>query len=74
MSTKTKRAFANALKIASILMLQLIVVIYVTKANLQASAGFSHALIIKNGKVFAWGNNDHGQLGNGTRVNSITPV
>ncbi|MBI0090730.1 InlB B-repeat-containing protein, partial [Bifidobacterium sp. W8113] len=41
----------------------------------QVSAGGSHSLAIgSDGYVYAWGNNDHGQLGNNTKSNSSTPV
>lgn len=35
--------------------------------------GFMVAVTI-NGEVYAWGRNDNGQLGNGTKDNSISPV
>jgi alpha-tubulin suppressor-like RCC1 family protein len=39
------------------------------------AAGSNHSLAIGNdGKLYAWGNNDHGQLGNGTTTNSKVPV
>jgi hypothetical protein len=39
------------------------------------SAGFSHSLAIaENGKIFAWGNNSNGELGDGTTVNSLIPT
>ncbi|AFU71203.1 RCC1 repeat-containing protein [Bifidobacterium asteroides PRL2011] len=42
---------------------------------MQAAAGGHHSLAIgSDGYVYAWGNNDHGQLGNNTKSNSSTPV
>ncbi len=42
---------------------------------LAVSAGYNHTLAIKkDGTVWAWGNNDCGQLGNGTMENSYVPV
>ncbi|MDT7510123.1 InlB B-repeat-containing protein [Bifidobacterium sp. H1HS16N] len=42
---------------------------------LQAYAGGHHSLAIgSDGYVYAWGNNDHGQLGNNTKSNSSLPV
>ena len=41
----------------------------------QAYAGGHHSLAIgSDGYVYAWGNNDHGQLGNNTKSNSSLPV
>ena len=39
------------------------------------SAGSGHSLAIgNNGKLYAWGDNSYGQLGNGTTSNSATPL
>ena len=51
-----------------------------TPKSAQSPAGAiacdeDHALLVKpDGKVFAWGGNDHGQLGDGTVVDSATGV
>ena len=38
-------------------------------------AGNNFTMVIKsNGTVWAWGNNAYGQLGNGTRTNSLLPI
>ncbi len=52
------------------------------KVNLPAgvsatalAAGTYHSMAIgSNGKLYSWGNNGNGELGNGTTVNSSTPV
>jgi RHS repeat-associated protein len=42
---------------------------------LQVAAGNDHALAAStDGRVFAWGSNNHGQLGNGTTADAATPV
>jgi alpha-tubulin suppressor-like RCC1 family protein len=39
------------------------------------AAGGGHTLALKNdGTLWGWGHNQYGQLGNGTTVNSLTPV
>jgi alpha-tubulin suppressor-like RCC1 family protein len=39
------------------------------------AAGYDHALSVRNdGTVWAWGNNDNGQLGNNTTTDSLVPV
>ncbi|MDP2720062.1 MAG: RCC1 domain-containing protein, partial [Dehalococcoidia bacterium] len=39
------------------------------------AAGFNHSVaMLSDGTVWAWGNNGHGQLGNGTTASSTTPV
>ncbi len=41
----------------------------------SVSAGYSHTLAIKtDGTLWAWGNNDYGQLGDGTNISRINPV
>ena len=42
---------------------------------IQISAGEAHTLAIReDGAVFGWGNNSYGQLGDGTKISSTTPV
>ena len=39
------------------------------------SAGVGHGLAVQsNGTVWAWGSNEHGQLGDGTTIGRHTPV
>jgi hypothetical protein len=39
------------------------------------AASDDHSLALRaNGTVWAWGNNDHGQLGDGTKTDRLTPV
>ncbi|MEI7908405.1 MAG: cadherin-like beta sandwich domain-containing protein [Verrucomicrobiota bacterium] len=45
------------------------------KAVVAVSAGSTHSLAVcADGTVAAWGNNNAGQLGNGTNTNSLVPV
>lgn len=37
------------------------------------SAGYAFSLAVCGGSVYSWGQNNFGQLGNGTRVGSLTP-
>ncbi len=42
---------------------------------LQVSAGYSYSLALgSDGNAYAWGNNSHGQLGDGTNISRYTPV
>ncbi len=44
-------------------------------AVVRAAAGFFHSLAVRSdGTVWAWGDNQYGQLGDGTRTNQSTPV
>jgi len=38
------------------------------------AAGRDYSLALKNGGIYAWGSNWHGQLGNGATTNSSSPV
>jgi len=41
----------------------------------QVSAGYEHTVVIKeNGELWAWGNNENGQLGDGTIIERHSPV
>jgi len=47
----------------------------ITSPILQISAGHDYTLALTNdGTVWAWGKNDHGQLGDGTTINKGFPV
>jgi len=46
-----------------------------TYGVLQAAGGGYHTVALRaDGTVWAWGDNEHGQLGNGTKTNSLRPV
>jgi hypothetical protein len=45
-----------------------------SSAQQSIAAGSDHYLAIKDGKVYAWGNNDQGQLGLGDKVQRATPT
>jgi alpha-tubulin suppressor-like RCC1 family protein len=47
-----------------------------TLSNITAIAtGAYHGLVLRaDGRVFAWGQNSSGQLGDGSQTNSATPV
>lgn len=41
----------------------------------KIAAGFEHAIALKiDGSLWAWGNNEYGQLGNGTTTSSYSPI
>lgn len=44
------------------------------KAGAKISAGPLHTLYVKNGELYAWGDNTFGQLGDGTRISRLLPV
>jgi alpha-tubulin suppressor-like RCC1 family protein len=45
------------------------------KKIVQYGAGINHAVVLADdGKLYAWGQNDRGQLGNGTIASSAVPV
>lgn len=47
----------------------------ITGTVIAVAAGAYHSLALtSDGKVWSWGYNDHGQLGNGTTTSSTTPV
>jgi alpha-tubulin suppressor-like RCC1 family protein len=42
---------------------------------IDISAGFDHSMVLTStGRLFAWGNNDKGQLGNGTTTSAPLPI
>jgi alpha-tubulin suppressor-like RCC1 family protein len=45
-----------------------------TSGVTAVAAGSFHSLAVKNGGVWAWGQNGVGQLGDGTTTGSLTPV
>jgi hypothetical protein len=47
----------------------------VSDGFLYATAGWLHTVAIKSdGSLWAWGNNDHGQLGDGTIIKKASPI
>lgn len=47
---------------------------YVSKHVSDVSAGLNHACAVAEGKVYCWGKNDTGQLGDTTRNSNSSPV
>jgi len=44
------------------------------KAIIQVSSGLYHTVALSsNGSIFAWGDNSHGQLGDGTTTERYSP-
>lgn len=47
----------------------------VTQCVIQIACGCDHTLVVTDdGKLYTWGYNNNGQLGNGTKNSSQTPV
>src|SRR5262249_17246450 len=46
----------------------------ITEHNATLAAGQYHTCSVESGIVQCWGRNNHGQLGNGTTVDSSSPV
>ena len=42
--------------------------------NVLLASGPDHVVAYKNGNVYSWGRNRHGELGNNTTVDSATPI
>ncbi len=67
----------TALIFSAVVMLTASVLFFATVADAssQVSSGSGHSLSIKpDGSAWAWGYNGHGQLGDGTRVDRLSPV
>jgi uncharacterized repeat protein (TIGR02543 family) len=49
--------------------------LYAGETITQVSLGWSHSsALTSEGRIFTWGNNDYGQLGDGTTTNRTTPT
>ena len=47
----------------------------ITTLPLQVACGYAHVLALTDdGKLYAWGSNVYGQLGNGTKTNLLMPT
>jgi len=51
-----------------------VVVDGLTGAVSVATSGTHACALLEDGSVKCWGNNDYGQLGDGTRTSSLIPV
>lgn len=41
----------------------------------KAACGFAHTLVLTdNGKIYAWGNNDNGELGTTNELKPFAPI
>ncbi len=47
--------------------------LYAKLINTYVSCGHDHTILIKQGDLYAWGNNEHGQLGLGNLANQNSP-
>ena len=43
------------------------------KNQLEIVGGTMHTIVVRNSKIYAWGNNENGKLGDGTLTESISP-